>query len=145
MSANIVVYFNGDILQNTSEGVIFVCEKPAYFSIPYTMSFADLESGLCRCIEAETPKTVEKITYRCPISIFGGFMQYQAIPISDDGDLQQMFRIHQQHQIQIPTVELYVNFKEAVVDLYNQADNEKEEAEPGTIPEKRDRMGAKHW
>ena len=138
MSANIVIYFNDDILQNTSKGVTFICKKPAYFFIPYTMSLADLESGLCRCIEAETPKTVEKITYRCPISIFGGFMQYQAIPISDDGDLQQMFRIHQQHQIQIPTVELYVNFKEAAVDLYNQADDEEEEeeAEPGTIPER---------
>ena len=71
-----MVYFNGDILTNMSEGVTFICKKPAYFSILYTMSFADLESGFCRCIEAETPKTVEKKTYKCPISNFGGFMQY---------------------------------------------------------------------
>ena len=77
MSANIVVYFNGDILINMSEDVTFICKKPTYFSISYTMSFADLNSGFCRCIEAETPKTVEKITYRCPISIFGDFIQYQ--------------------------------------------------------------------
>ena len=47
MSVNIIVYFNGDSLGNTSEGVTFICKKPAYFFIPYTMSFADLESGLC--------------------------------------------------------------------------------------------------
>ena len=71
-----MVYFNGDILTKTSENVTFICEKPTYFFIPYTMSFANLESGLCQCIEAETPKTVEEITYRCPISIFDDFMQY---------------------------------------------------------------------
>ena len=91
MSTNIVIYFNDDILQNTSKGVTFICKKPAYFFIPYTMSLADLESGLCRCIEAEAPKTVEKIIYRYPISIFGGFMQYQAILISDDGDFNKCF------------------------------------------------------
>ena len=47
MNANIVVYFNGDILTNTSECVTLICEKLAYFSIPYIMSFADLKSGLC--------------------------------------------------------------------------------------------------
>ena len=81
MIANIIVYFNGNIHTNTSEGVTFTYEKPAYVSIPYTMSFADLHSGFCWCTEAETPKIVEKISYRYPISIFGGFMQYQAIPI----------------------------------------------------------------
>ena len=77
MSVNIVVYFNNDILINTSEGVTFMCEKLVYFFILYTMSFADLESGFCRYIEGKTLKTVEKITYRCPISIFDGFMQFQ--------------------------------------------------------------------
>ena len=45
-SANIIVYFNRDVL-NTNEGMIFVCERPAYFSIPYMMSFAELKDGLC--------------------------------------------------------------------------------------------------
>ena len=74
-SANIIIYFNGDII-NTSEGVIFVCERPKYFSIPYTMSFKELEDGLCRCIDIYTPKIMEKIRYKCPISIFGKFIQY---------------------------------------------------------------------
>ena len=59
MNANIIVYFNGDILTNTSEGMTFLCEKPTYFSIPYTISFAEIESRLCRCIETETPKYEE--------------------------------------------------------------------------------------
>ena len=31
-SANIIVYFNGDVL-NTNKSVTFVCKRPAYFSI----------------------------------------------------------------------------------------------------------------
>ena len=38
-TANIIIYSNGDVLTNMSEGVIFICEKLAYFSIPCTMSF----------------------------------------------------------------------------------------------------------
>ena len=47
-----------------------------------------------------------------------------------------MFQIHQQHQAQIPVIELYVNFKEVVVALYHQVDNEEEELEPDTVPER---------
>ena len=90
-SVNIIIYFNGDVL-NTNEGVIFVCERSIYFSISYMMSFAELEDGLCQYIDAGTPKIMEKIRYRFPISIFGRFIQYQAIPISDDNSMQQMFR-----------------------------------------------------
>ena len=61
MSANIVMYFNGDILTNTSEGMTFICDKPAYFSISYTISFADLETRLCRYIEVETLKNTTLI------------------------------------------------------------------------------------
>ena len=86
---------------------------------------------------------MEKITYRYPILIFGSFMQYQAISISDDNDLQQMFRIHQQHQAQIPAIELYVDFKEVVVALYHQANDEEEEPEPDSS-RKRGRMRTKH-
>ena len=125
-SINIIVYFNSHIL-NTNEGVTFVCERPVYFSILYTMSFAELENGLCQCINTDTPKIVEKILYRCPISIFGGFIQYQAIAISDDNSMQQMFRIHQQHQANIAYIELYVNFREVAL---------ARELESSTFPER---------
>ena len=111
---NIIAYFNGDVV-NTNEGVTFICERPRYFSISYTMSFAEFEDGLYQCIDANTPKTMEKIRYRCPISIFEGFIQYQAIPISDDNSLQQMFRIHQQHQANIACIKLYVDFRDVAL------------------------------
>ena len=85
-NVNIIVYFNGNVL-NTNEGVTFVCERLAYFSIQYMM-FMELEDGLCQCINANTPKTVEKIRYRCPIFIFSGFIQYQAVPINDDNSME---------------------------------------------------------
>ena len=58
-NANIIIYFNDDIL-NTSESVTFTYSRPAFFSILYTMSFAELEDEFCQCIDADTPKTVEK-------------------------------------------------------------------------------------
>ena len=130
-SANIIIYFNSDVLINMSEGVAFICEKPAYFCILYTMSFAELESGVCQCIEDETPKIVEKIRYRCPISIFGGFIQYQAIPIYNDDGIQQMFRINQSNQAQVPVVALYVDFRKVTI-----VDDEEEEHELSTFPER---------
>ena len=45
-SANIIIYFNGDVI-NINEGVTFICKRPAYFFIPYTMSFAELQDGFC--------------------------------------------------------------------------------------------------
>ena len=113
-SANIIVYFNRDIL-NANEDVTFVCERLAYFSIPYTMLFVELEDGLFQFVDANTSKTVEKKRYKCPISIFGQFIQYQVILISDDNSMQQMFRIHQQHQANITHIELYVDFREVAL------------------------------
>ena len=45
---------------------------------------------------------------------------------------------------QIPVIELYIIFKEVVVALYHQADDEEEEPELSIVPEKRGRMGTKH-
>ena len=81
------------------------------------MSFVELEDGVCQCIDANTLKTVEKRRYRCPISIFREFIQYQAISISDDNSMQQIFRIYQQHEANIADIELYVDFREVALAL----------------------------
>ena len=42
-----------------------------------------------------------------------------------------MFWIHQQHQAQIPVIELYIDFKEVTI-----VDDKEEEPESGTFPER---------
>ena len=58
-STNIIVYFNGDAL-NTGEGMTLVCSRPNFFPIQYMISLVELENRLCQCIDANTPKAVEK-------------------------------------------------------------------------------------
>ena len=43
----VLIYYNGSVIQNTNEGVIFIFNKQAYFSIPQTMSSEELNIGLC--------------------------------------------------------------------------------------------------
>ena len=69
-------------------------QEVSIFFIPNSMLFVESNDGLCRCIRANTPRIVVLIRYKYLISIFGRFIQYQAILISDNDNIQQIFRIH---------------------------------------------------
>ncbi|RYQ99301.1 hypothetical protein Ahy_B07g087217 [Arachis hypogaea] len=43
-TANIVVYHNNDFIRNTYEGVSFACENTFLFVVPYTITFAKLQT-----------------------------------------------------------------------------------------------------
>ena len=47
-----------------------------------------------------------------------------------------MFWIHQQHQAQIPVIELYADFKELAIAFYHQANDEEEKPKLNTILER---------
>ncbi|RYR15025.1 hypothetical protein Ahy_B04g071761 [Arachis hypogaea] len=82
--ANLRVYYNGEVIPNTHEGVTFVCECPLSFAIPCTMSFVDLQNGLCNNIQSHILKRVSNLLYRSPVQVFGGLIQFQLMPITDD-------------------------------------------------------------
>ena len=50
----VVVYFIGSIITNTEQGVIFMSDEPTYFFVPQTMSFEELNVGLCEGINVGT-------------------------------------------------------------------------------------------
>ncbi|RYQ96255.1 hypothetical protein Ahy_B08g091939 [Arachis hypogaea] len=105
--ANLRVYYNGEIIPNTHEGVTFVCECPFSFAIPCTMSFVELQNGLCDNIQSHISKRVSNILYRNPVQVFGGLIKFQIMPINDDASMQQMFYIHQEFRFHISMIELY--------------------------------------
>ncbi|RYR08401.1 hypothetical protein Ahy_B05g076073 [Arachis hypogaea] len=109
---NIRVYYNGYIIPNTHEGVTFVCECPSSFAIPYTMSFVELQNGLCENIQSHISKKVSNILYRNPVQVFSGLMQFQLMSITDDACMQRMFFIYQQTRGHMPIIELYVEFEQ---------------------------------
>ncbi|RYR69651.1 hypothetical protein Ahy_A03g016207 isoform B [Arachis hypogaea] len=74
--ANLRVYYNGEVISNTHEGMTFVFECPLSFAIPYTMSFVELQNGLCNNIQSHILKRVSNLLYRSPVQVFGGLIQF---------------------------------------------------------------------
>ncbi|RYQ88254.1 hypothetical protein Ahy_B09g095558 isoform E [Arachis hypogaea] len=109
--ANIRVYYNGEIIPNTHEGVSFVCECPFSFAIPYSTSFIELQNGLCVNIQSHISKRVSNILYRNPMQVFGGLIQFQIMSITDDASMQQMFYIYRQIRFHVPVIELEEEFE----------------------------------
>ncbi|RYQ99925.1 hypothetical protein Ahy_B07g087939 [Arachis hypogaea] len=109
---NIRVYYNGEIIPNTHEGLDFVCECPFSFAIPYSTSFVKLQNGLCVNIQSHISKRVSNILYRNPLQVFGGMIQFQIMSITDDASMQQMFYIYRQTRFHVPVIELYVEFEQ---------------------------------
>ncbi|QHO09026.1 uncharacterized protein DS421_14g477710 [Arachis hypogaea] len=116
-TANLVVYRNSEIIRNTHEGVRFVCQNPFSFVVPCTMTLMELQNDLCQSMENSTLMRVSRILYRNSIVVFGGLIQFDTMPITDEASMQNMFQIHRQTQMRHPQIELYVEFEtvEAVV------------------------------
>ncbi|XP_020992734.1 uncharacterized protein LOC110278802 [Arachis duranensis] len=114
-TANLVVYRDGEIIHNTHEGVRFVCQNPFLFVVPCMMTLMELQNGLCQSMENGTLMRVSKILYRNSVIVFGGLIQFDTMPITDEASMQNMFQIHRQTQMRHPQIELYVEFETVVV------------------------------
>ncbi|XP_020999436.1 uncharacterized protein LOC107488726 [Arachis duranensis] len=75
------------------------------------MTFMELQNGLCQSMENSTLMRVSRILYQNPVIVFGGLMQFDTMPITDEVTMHNMFQIHQQTQIRQPQIELYVEFE----------------------------------
>ncbi|RYR73287.1 hypothetical protein Ahy_A02g007649 isoform J [Arachis hypogaea] len=75
------------------------------------MTFMELQNGLCQSMENGTLMRVSRILYRNPVIVFGGLIQFDTMPITDEVTMRNMFQIHRQTQMQQPQIELYVEFE----------------------------------
>ncbi|RYR20283.1 hypothetical protein Ahy_B03g065390 [Arachis hypogaea] len=91
---NLRVYYNGEIIPNTYEGVTF------------------LQNGLCDNIQSHILKRVSNILYRNHVQVFGGLIQFQIMSITDDASMQHMFCIYQQTRFHVLIIELYIEFEQ---------------------------------
>ncbi|RYR59273.1 hypothetical protein Ahy_A05g025129 [Arachis hypogaea] len=125
------VYYFGQILLQTPEGVKFVCEDPLDVVIPFTISFEELKGVICEKIDSEMSRKISCILYRYPISVFSGFVQFQTKYITDEASMQEMFSMYIESRAQISFIELYIEFEQFEADRnilrenYN-SDSEKE-------------------
>ncbi|RYR07746.1 hypothetical protein Ahy_B05g075162 [Arachis hypogaea] len=117
--ANLRVHYNDEVISNLHEGMTFVCECSLSFAIPCTMSFVELQNRLCNNIQSHILKRLSDLLYRSHVQVFGGLIQFQIMPITDDASIQQMLCIYQQTQSHVPMIELYVEFEQQSVDDKN--------------------------
>ncbi|XP_057744710.1 uncharacterized protein LOC130962521 [Arachis stenosperma] len=110
------VYYFGQILLETPEGVRFSCEKPLDIVIPFTISFEELKGVICEKIGFQISKKISCMVYRYPIPVFGGFVQYQTKYVTDEASMQEMFSMYFESRGQISVIELYVEFEQSEVD-----------------------------
>ncbi|XLS46404.1 hypothetical protein HN51_003269, partial [Arachis hypogaea] len=50
-TANLIMYRNSEIIYNTHEEVKFVCQNSFSFVVPCTMTFMELQNGLCQSMK----------------------------------------------------------------------------------------------
>ncbi|RYR14689.1 hypothetical protein Ahy_B04g071356 [Arachis hypogaea] len=101
------VYYFGQILLQTPEGVKFVCEDPLDVVIPFTISFEELKGVICEKIDSEMSRKISCILYRYPVPT-----KY----ITDEASMQEMFLIYIESCAQISFIELYIEFEQSEAD-----------------------------
>ncbi|RYR28686.1 hypothetical protein Ahy_B01g052839 [Arachis hypogaea] len=110
------VYYFGQILLQTSEGVKFICEKLLDVVILFIISFEELKGVICEKINSERARKISCILYRYPIPLFGGFVQFQTKYVTDEESMQEIFSMYIKNWAQISFIELYVEFEQSEAD-----------------------------
>ncbi|RYQ95952.1 hypothetical protein Ahy_B08g091347 [Arachis hypogaea] len=138
------VYYFGQILLQTPEGVKFVCEDPLDVVIPFTISFEELKGVICEKIDSEMSRKISCILYRYPVPVFGGFVQFQTKYVTDEASMQEMFSMYIESRAQISFIELYIEFEQSEADRnilredYNSDSEEEFESNYEVVGEDRD-------
>ncbi|RYR13637.1 hypothetical protein Ahy_B04g070530 isoform O [Arachis hypogaea] len=110
------VYYFGQILLQTSEGVKFICDNPLDVVIPFIISFEELKGLICEKIDSERAKKISCVLYRYPLPVFGRFVQFQTRYVTDEASMQEMFPMYIENRAQISFIELYVEFEQSETD-----------------------------
>ncbi|RYR68730.1 hypothetical protein Ahy_A03g015210 [Arachis hypogaea] len=123
------IYYHGQILLQTAEGVKFVCENPLDIIIPFTLSFKELKGVICEKIDSQICRRISCILYRNPISVFGGFVQFQIKYVTDEASMQDMFSMYMETRSQISFIELYIEFEQSEADRNIEMENYNSDSE----------------
>ncbi|RYR78557.1 hypothetical protein Ahy_A01g003383 [Arachis hypogaea] len=110
------MYYHGQILLQTFEGVKFVGENPLDVVIPFTLSFEELKGVICEKKNPQIRRGVSCILYRYSVSVFGGFVQFQTKYVTDEASMQEMFSVYLESRSRISFIELYVEFEQSAAD-----------------------------
>ncbi|RYQ93163.1 hypothetical protein Ahy_B09g099445 [Arachis hypogaea] len=71
---------------------------------------------ICEKIDSERARKISCILYRYPITVFGGFFQFQTKYVMDEPSMQEMFSMYIENRGQMSFIELYVEFEQSEAD-----------------------------
>ncbi|XP_057734719.1 uncharacterized protein LOC130950210 [Arachis stenosperma] len=80
-------------------------------------------------------------SHRYPISVFGGFVQFQTKYVTDEASMQKMFSVYLESRSRISLIELYIEFEQSTADRdieledYNSDSEEEFETELPVLPD----------
>ncbi|RYR56816.1 hypothetical protein Ahy_A05g022528 [Arachis hypogaea] len=92
--------------------------------------YHDLKDVICEKINSQISRRVSCILYRYPISVFGGFVQFQTKYVTDKTSMQEIFSMYLESRSRISFIELYIEFKQSAADrdiLLEDYNNDSEE------------------
>ncbi|RYQ82956.1 hypothetical protein Ahy_B10g101554 [Arachis hypogaea] len=104
------IYCYGQILLQTFEGVQFVCEN-SLDVILFTLSFEELKGVICEKIDSRRSR---RILY--PLSVFGGFVQFQTKYVTDEASIHEIFSMYMENRHRMSCIELYIEFEQSEAD-----------------------------
>ncbi|XP_015942418.1 uncharacterized protein LOC107467756 [Arachis duranensis] len=123
------IYYYGQILLQTYEGVQFVCENPLDVVIPFTLSFEELKGVICEKIGTQRCRRISCILYRYPLPVFGGFVQFQTKYVMDEASMQEIFSMYMKNRHRISCIELYIEFEQSEADCNIELEDYNSESE----------------
>ncbi|RYQ83984.1 hypothetical protein Ahy_B10g102875 [Arachis hypogaea] len=95
------------------KGAQFVCDNPLDVVIPNTLSFEELKGMICEKIDPQISRKVSCILYRYPLSVFGGFVQFQTKYVMDEASMHEMFSMYIENCHRMSCIEMYIEFEQS--------------------------------
>ncbi|MED6132997.1 hypothetical protein PIB30_024225 [Stylosanthes scabra] len=107
------------------------------------MTFAELQRGLCECIDGHVLKSVNRILYRMSVQLFAATIYFDTTAIVDEVSMRQMMQCYQQTRMHVPAMELFVDFDRlSKVEEDPEMDNEKQTVLQENLSDSEDELKA---
>ncbi|MED6144552.1 hypothetical protein PIB30_016597 [Stylosanthes scabra] len=107
------------------------------------MTFAELQRGLCECIDGHVLKSVNWILYRMPVQLFAAAIYFDTMAIVDEVSMRQMMQCYQQTRMHVSAMELFVDFHRLFeVEEDPEIDNEKQTVLQENLSDSEDELEA---
>ena len=114
----ITVYYDGYVEHNPTEGLLFRCQKQKLVKVKSNFTLDQLRNAIEQKISPDHSKRVASLTYRYPVTAFGGHQYYGGFEITDEDELQLLMDHYKEYkQFGVLTSEVYAGLVDAAANF----------------------------